>query len=190
MVISCTASQITPQRHSGTLASRFSLANSQALRGHSGKTHSGRHAETCSARHRTLNGPGQTASSIACRVATSRAGVRCSKESRASARPGQRQSVGRGRVLPRTSSRMGFVCETGSWPSHTAIMAREYKVAVIVGTHGLSGVTDRSLLQLHPNGLVEIVREEELRRAATAECGVLDQGACYSRPCSARGWPR
>jgi hypothetical protein len=33
-----------------------------------------RRAETCSARHRTLNGPGQTASPISCRVATSRAG--------------------------------------------------------------------------------------------------------------------
>jgi phosphohistidine swiveling domain-containing protein len=63
----------------------------------------------------------------------------------------------------------GFVCEIGGWLSHTAIMAREYNVAMIVGTRGLSRVTDGSLLQLHPNGLVEIVREEKLERAAAAE---------------------
>ena len=48
-------------------------------------------------------------------------------------------------------------------------MAREYNVAMIVGTRGLNRVTDGSLPQLHPNGLVEIVREEELERAVTAE---------------------
>lgn len=59
--------------------------------------------------------------------------------------------------------------EIGGWLSHTAIMAREYNVATIVGTRGLNRVTDGSLLQLHPNDLVEIVREEELERAVTAE---------------------
>jgi hypothetical protein len=36
--------------------------------------------------------------------------------------------------------------EIGGWLSHTAIMAREYNVAMIVGTRGLSRVTDGSLL--------------------------------------------
>jgi hypothetical protein len=52
--------------------------------------------------------------------------------------------------------------EIGGWLSHTAIMAREYNVAMIVDTRGLNLVTDGSLLRLHPNGLVEIVRRRNL----------------------------
>jgi phosphoenolpyruvate-protein kinase (PTS system EI component) len=36
--------------------------------------------------------------------------------------------------------------EIGGWLSHRAIVAREYHVAMIVGTRGLSRVTDGSLL--------------------------------------------
>jgi phosphoenolpyruvate synthase/pyruvate phosphate dikinase len=36
--------------------------------------------------------------------------------------------------------------EIGGWLSHRAIVAREYNVAIIVGTRGLSRVTDGSLL--------------------------------------------
>jgi rifampicin phosphotransferase len=36
--------------------------------------------------------------------------------------------------------------EIGGWLSHRAIVAREYNVAMIVGTRGLSRVTDGSLL--------------------------------------------
>ena len=35
--------------------------------------------------------------------------------------------------------------EIGGWLSHTAIMAREYNVGMIVGTRGLNRVTDGSL---------------------------------------------
>jgi hypothetical protein len=39
-----------------------------------------------------------------------------------------------------------FRPEIGGWLSHRAIVAREYNVAMIVGTRGLSRVTDGSLL--------------------------------------------
>jgi rifampicin phosphotransferase len=51
----------------------------------------------------------------------------------------------------------GFVCEVGSWLSHTAIVARECGVPLIVGAEGLETITDGMQLRLCNNGLVEII---------------------------------
>jgi rifampicin phosphotransferase len=50
----------------------------------------------------------------------------------------------------------GFICEIGGWLSHTAIVAREYRVSLIVGTEGIEAITDGMQLRLSM-GLVEIV---------------------------------
>ncbi len=41
--------------------------------------------------------------------------------------------------------------------SHPAILAREYDVAMIVGTNGIDGITDGARLKLHLDGRVEIM---------------------------------
>ena len=51
----------------------------------------------------------------------------------------------------------GFVCEIGSWLSHTAIVARERRVPLIVGTEGIGAISDGMWLRMHDNGIVEIV---------------------------------
>jgi phosphohistidine swiveling domain-containing protein len=71
--------------------------------------------------------------------------------------------------LPYFERAGGFVCEVGGWLSHTAILAREYNATMIVGTRGLGAIADRSLLRLHPDGVVETVDDEELLRAIAAE---------------------
>ena len=53
----------------------------------------------------------------------------------------------------------GFVCEVGGWLSHTAILAREHDLPMIVGTQGLRSIRDGSTLRLHPDGRVETVDE-------------------------------
>jgi rhodanese-related sulfurtransferase/membrane protein insertase Oxa1/YidC/SpoIIIJ/phosphohistidine swiveling domain-containing protein len=59
--------------------------------------------------------------------------------------------------LPYFSRAGGFVSEVGGWLSHPAILAREYDVAMVVGTEGLSRITDGSRLRLHLDGRIEIV---------------------------------
>jgi rifampicin phosphotransferase len=71
--------------------------------------------------------------------------------------------------LPYFERAGGFVCEVGGWLSHTAILAREYNATMIVGTRGLGAIADRSLLRLHPDGVVETVGDDELLRAIAAE---------------------
>ena len=56
----------------------------------------------------------------------------------------------------------GFVCEVGGWLSHTAIVAREFNLPMIVGTRGLRTIVDGSLIRLHPDGTVETIEETEL----------------------------
>ena len=63
----------------------------------------------------------------------------------------------------------GLVCEIGGWLSHTAIVAREYNVAMIVGTRGLSDIADGSLLRLYQDGTVEMLPEAQLVGAVAAE---------------------
>jgi phosphohistidine swiveling domain-containing protein len=71
--------------------------------------------------------------------------------------------------LPYFERAGGLVCEIGGWLSHTAIVAREYNVAMIVGTHGLGDIADSSLIRLYPDGTVEVLPEAELVGAVAAE---------------------
>jgi phosphohistidine swiveling domain-containing protein len=61
--------------------------------------------------------------------------------------------------LPYFSRAGGFVSEVGGWLSHTAILAREYDVPMIVGAEGLADIVNGSLVRLHLDGTVEIVNE-------------------------------
>jgi phosphohistidine swiveling domain-containing protein len=63
--------------------------------------------------------------------------------------------------LPYFSRAGGFVSEVGGWLSHTAILAREHDVPMIVGTHGIGRIPHGSLLRLHLDGQVEIIAEQE-----------------------------
>jgi phosphohistidine swiveling domain-containing protein len=58
----------------------------------------------------------------------------------------------------------GFVCEVGGWLSHTAIVAREFNLPMIVGTRGLRTIVDGSLIRLHPDGTIETIEEAERER--------------------------
>jgi phosphohistidine swiveling domain-containing protein len=59
--------------------------------------------------------------------------------------------------LPYFARAGGFVSELGGWLSHTAILAREHEVPMIVGADGLSAIVDRSRLRLHSDGRLEMV---------------------------------
>jgi membrane protein insertase Oxa1/YidC/SpoIIIJ/rhodanese-related sulfurtransferase/phosphohistidine swiveling domain-containing protein len=60
----------------------------------------------------------------------------------------------------------GFVCEIGGWLSHTAIVARERQVPLIVSTQGIDAIADGMRLRLYANGLVEIVTPAAIAVAA------------------------
>jgi rifampicin phosphotransferase len=64
--------------------------------------------------------------------------------------------------LPYFGRAGGFVSELGGWLSHTAILAREHDVPMIVGVEGLSGIPDGSLVRLHLDGGVELVEEAQV----------------------------
>ncbi len=70
--------------------------------------------------------------------------------------------------LPYFSRAGGFVCELGGWLSHPAILAREYDVPMIVGTNGIGHIADGSLIRLHLDGRVELVKEAVERQEAAA----------------------
>jgi rhodanese-related sulfurtransferase/membrane protein insertase Oxa1/YidC/SpoIIIJ/phosphohistidine swiveling domain-containing protein/molybdenum-dependent DNA-binding transcriptional regulator ModE len=63
--------------------------------------------------------------------------------------------------LPYFSRAGGFVSEVGGWLSHTAILAREHDVAMIVAADGLSNIANGSLLRLHLDGQVEVLEQQE-----------------------------
>ena len=63
--------------------------------------------------------------------------------------------------LPYFSRAGGFVSEVGGWLSHPAILAREYDVAMVVGTAGIGSIVDGTMLGIHLDGKIEIVREDE-----------------------------
>jgi len=60
----------------------------------------------------------------------------------------------------------GFVCEVGGWLSHTAIVAREFNVPLIVQVKGLQKVETGNLIRLHPDGAVEFVEPAATNVAA------------------------
>jgi phosphohistidine swiveling domain-containing protein len=70
--------------------------------------------------------------------------------------------------LPYFSRAGGFISEVGGWLSHTAILAREYDVPMIVGTEGFATIANGSLLRLHLDGHVEVMDEpQKIERAAS-----------------------
>jgi rhodanese-related sulfurtransferase/membrane protein insertase Oxa1/YidC/SpoIIIJ/phosphohistidine swiveling domain-containing protein/molybdenum-dependent DNA-binding transcriptional regulator ModE len=68
--------------------------------------------------------------------------------------------------LPYFSRAGGFVSEVGGWLSHTAILAREHDVPMIVGADGLSNIANGSLLRLHLDGQVEVLAQQEPQASA------------------------
>lgn len=68
--------------------------------------------------------------------------------------------------VPYFSRASGFVCEVGGWLSHTAIMAREYDVPLIVGTRGLEKIGSGECLRLRMDGVIEIVKEPAMAKPA------------------------
>jgi rifampicin phosphotransferase len=70
--------------------------------------------------------------------------------------------------LPYFGRAGGFVCEVGGWLSHTAILAREHDVAMVVGTSSISAIGDGDRIRLHPDGRVEIVGEGKRLSAIAA----------------------
>ena len=59
--------------------------------------------------------------------------------------------------LPYFSRAGGFVSEVGGWLSHPAILAREYDVAMIVGTEGIGRIAEGNRLRLYPDGKIEVL---------------------------------
>jgi phosphoenolpyruvate synthase/pyruvate phosphate dikinase len=70
--------------------------------------------------------------------------------------------------LPYFSRAGGFVSEVGGWLSHPAILAREYDVAMIVGTEGMGRIADGSRLRLHLDGRIELVEEQAIGQVVAA----------------------
>jgi phosphohistidine swiveling domain-containing protein len=60
----------------------------------------------------------------------------------------------------------GFVCEVGGWLSHTAIVAREFNVPLIVQAKGLQKIETGNLIRLYPDGTVELIEPEAADVAA------------------------
>ncbi|MES2936700.1 MAG: PEP/pyruvate-binding domain-containing protein [Pseudomonadota bacterium] len=59
----------------------------------------------------------------------------------------------------------GFVCEVGGWLSHTAILAREHEVTMVVGARHLETIGHHAQLRLHPDGRIELLPDAPEGRA-------------------------
>ncbi|HEY4922389.1 MAG TPA: PEP/pyruvate-binding domain-containing protein [Xanthobacteraceae bacterium] len=70
--------------------------------------------------------------------------------------------------LPFFARAGGFVSEVGGWLSHTAILAREHDVIMIVGTQGIAAIADGSLLRLNLDGRVEVLDAQPVGKIAAA----------------------
>jgi rhodanese-related sulfurtransferase/membrane protein insertase Oxa1/YidC/SpoIIIJ/phosphohistidine swiveling domain-containing protein len=70
--------------------------------------------------------------------------------------------------LPYFGRAGGFVSEVGGWLSHTAILAREHDVPMIVGAQGIGRIPHGSLLRLHLDGQVEIIAARDTRGKTAA----------------------
>jgi phosphohistidine swiveling domain-containing protein len=68
--------------------------------------------------------------------------------------------------LPYFARAGGFVSEVGGWLSHPAILAREYDVAMIVGTEGIGRIVNGSKIRLQLDGKIEPVVAEPVVAAA------------------------
>lgn len=71
--------------------------------------------------------------------------------------------------LPYFARAGGFVSEVGGWLSHPAILAREYDVAMIVGTDGIAHILEGSMLRLHLDGRIELLTDEYVVGREAAE---------------------
>ena len=63
--------------------------------------------------------------------------------------------------LPYFSRVGGFVSEVGGWLSHPAILAREYDIAMVVGTEGIAKIADGTLIRIHLDGRIELVGKDD-----------------------------
>jgi rifampicin phosphotransferase len=63
----------------------------------------------------------------------------------------------------------GFVCEVGGWLSHTAIIAREFNLPLIVQAKVLHAIKSGEVIRLLPDGGIEVVGMQPLLPAASAE---------------------
>lgn len=63
------------------------------------------------------------------------------------------------RWLTEVSGARALLCEVGGWLSHTAILAREYDVPMIVGVKGLDAISDGERIRLHADGSIERLAE-------------------------------
>ena len=70
--------------------------------------------------------------------------------------------------LPYFSRAGGFVSEVGGWLSHPAILAREYDVAMIVGTEGIGRIAEGDRLRLNLDGRIEVVTQAMSGHVAAA----------------------
>ena len=68
--------------------------------------------------------------------------------------------------IPYFKRASGFVCEVGGWLSHTAIVAREFNVPLIVQAKGLQTIETGDLLRLDADGGVEVVAQRPAEEAA------------------------
>jgi rifampicin phosphotransferase len=68
--------------------------------------------------------------------------------------------------LPYFKRAGGFVCEVGGWLSHTAIVAREFNVPLIVQAKGLHAIETGDLIRLDSDGAIEVVASRPAVEAA------------------------
>src|SRR6185437_4431159 len=68
--------------------------------------------------------------------------------------------------LPYFKRAGGFVCEVGGWLSHTAIVAREFNVPLIVQAKGLQAIETGDLIRLDSDGAIEVVAQRQIVEAA------------------------
>ena len=68
--------------------------------------------------------------------------------------------------LPYFKRAGGFVCEVGGWLSHTAIVAREFNVPLIVQAKGLQTIETGDLIRLDADGAIEVVAPRPAVQAA------------------------
>lgn len=65
----------------------------------------------------------------------------------------------------------GFIAEVGGWLSHTAILAREHRVTLIVGAAGACRIEPGSRVRLHADGTVEVI-DAQMATAADAAVAI------------------
>ncbi len=70
--------------------------------------------------------------------------------------------------LPYFRQAGGFVARIGGWLSHTAILAREHDVAMVVNTAGIEAIATGDLLQIESCGRIDVLERPRARSAIAA----------------------